>query len=135
MLSRGRHLIHDTLRRAVLVLERRARKATRPYASLLLGAIADRLRSPEELVAENQLLRQQLLVLCRQIKKAKLTPRDRITLVLLARRTKTWASATFIVQPETLLRWHREGFKLLWRRKSRTTKLQAIFAFVVLEIG
>ena len=89
MLWRCRHLIRDKLKRVVHFLEGKARNATRPYPSLLLGALADRVRSPEELAAENQLLRQQLLVLCRQIKKAQLTSTDRVTLVLLARRTKT----------------------------------------------
>ncbi len=119
MLSRCRLLLPDALKDVVFFLERRARNATRPAATLLFGALADRLRSPDELAAEKQFLRQQLLVVCRQIKKPQLSPKDRVTLVLLARRTKTWASATFLVQPETLLRWHREGFKLFWKRKSR----------------
>jgi len=46
------------------------------------------------------------------------TPLDRGLLVLLASRLRTWAGALLIVQPETLLRWHREGFRLFWRRKS-----------------
>jgi transposase InsO family protein len=40
-------------------------------------------------------------------------------LVLLASRVRTWRHALLIVQPETLLRWHRQGFRLFWRRKSR----------------
>ncbi len=40
-------------------------------------------------------------------------------LVLLARTVRSWKQALFIVQPETLLRWHRQGFKLLWKYKSR----------------
>jgi putative transposase len=40
--------------------------------------------------------------------------------VLLVSRLRTWRSALFIVQPDTLLRWHRAGFRLLWKRKSRT---------------
>jgi len=42
-------------------------------------------------------------------------------LVLLARLVQTWKQVLFIVQPETLLRWHRQGFKLLWKYKSRAT--------------
>ena len=122
MLSRCRLLRRDVRKDVVLYLERRARNSTRPAATLLLGALGDRLCSGTQLAAENQLLRYQLLVVCRQIEKPQLSPADRVTLVLLARRTKTWASATFLVQPETLLRWHRQGFKLLGRRKSRTTK-------------
>jgi putative transposase len=45
-------------------------------------------------------------------------------LVLLARRVSTWKQALFIVQPETLLRWHRQGFKLFWKYKSRAASLK-----------
>ena len=38
--------------------------------------------------------------------------------MLLAGRLRTWAGALLIVQPETVLRWHRQGFRLVWRRKS-----------------
>ncbi len=40
-------------------------------------------------------------------------------LVLLARMVRTWKQALFIVQPETLLRWHLQGLKLVWKYKSR----------------
>ena len=40
-------------------------------------------------------------------------------MVLLASRVRAWRQALLIVQPETLLRWHRQGFRLFWRRKSR----------------
>ena len=112
-------MLSDTLKRVVLYLEGKTRNATHPCPSLSLGAIGDRLRSPEELAAENQLLRQQVILLVRQFKKPKLTPRDRVRLILLARQTKTWASALLLVQPDTLLRWHRHGFRLFWKRKSK----------------
>ena len=40
-------------------------------------------------------------------------------MVLLASRLRTWKDALLIVKPDTLLRWHRQGFRLFWRRKSR----------------
>src|SRR5260370_8562825 len=43
---------------------------------------------------------------------------DRMLLALLARAVRTWKQALFIVQPETL-RWHRQGFRLFWKYKSR----------------
>ena len=46
------------------------------------------------------------------------TPADRLRLVLLARLIRGWRAALFIVQPETLLRWHRQGFRLVWRARS-----------------
>jgi putative transposase len=87
--------------------------------SLLLGTLTDLSRSKSELVAENALLRQQLIILRRQVKRPACTGTDRVLLVLLARMVRTWKQALFIVQPETLLRWHRQGFKLLWKYKSK----------------
>jgi putative transposase len=97
---------------------------TKPDAtSLLLGALADLARNKSELVAENALLRQQLIILRRHVKRPACTKTDRILLVLLARIARTWKQALFIVQPETLLRWHRLGFKLFWKYKSRAAFL------------
>lgn len=94
------------------------RKLTKPANhSLLSGAATDLVRSKHELVVENALLRQQLIVLRRQVKRPQLTSRDRALLVLLASRLQTWRNALFIVKPDTLLRWHRQGFRLFWREK------------------
>jgi putative transposase len=87
--------------------------------SLLHGTLIDLARSKSELVAENALLRQQLIILRRQVKRPACTRTDRMLLVLLTRMVRTWKQALFIVQPETLLRWHRQGFKLYWKYKSR----------------
>src|SRR5207302_5371127 len=83
------------------------------------GTVADLARSKSELVAENALLRQQLLILRRQVKRPACTKTDRMLLLLLARVVRTWKHALLIVQPETLLRWHRQGFRLFWKYKSR----------------
>jgi putative transposase len=84
----------------------------------LAGALGDLVRTKAELLAENALLRQQLVVLRRQITRPALTPADRLRLVLLARLARGWRAALLIVQPDTLLRWHRQGFLLVWRAKS-----------------
>ena len=95
---------------------------TRPLnTSLLLGTLADLARGKSELVAENALLRQQLIILRRQSKRPVCTKRDRCLLVLLARATRSWRKALLIVQPETLLRWHRQGFRLFWKHKSKAS--------------
>ena len=91
--------------------------------SLMLRMLTDLARSKSELVAENALLRQQLIILRRQVKRPACTKTDRMLLVLLARLVRTWKQALFIVQPETLLRWHRQGFQLFWEYKSRTASL------------
>jgi len=66
---------------------------------------------------ENALLRQHLIVLKRQVKRPQLTDPDRFRLVFLSHFTKFWKQALHIVQPETLLRWHRELFRIYWRQK------------------
>jgi putative transposase len=99
---------------------------TRPLnTSLLLGTLADLRRSKSELMAENALLRQQLIMLKRQVKRPSCTKADRLLLILLVRMVRTWKQALFIVQPDTLLRWHRQGFRLFWRQKSKASLTQA----------
>ena len=64
---------------------------TRPFTpSLLLGIIADLGRSKSDLMAENALLRQQLIILRRQVKRPACSKTDRVLIVLLARVVRTW---------------------------------------------
>jgi hypothetical protein len=83
---------------------------------LIIGAISDLTRSQADLVVENALLRQQLIVLNRQIKRSQLTNSERFCLVFLSHFTKFWKLALHLVQPDT---WHREMFGKYWRRKSQ----------------
>ena len=115
-LPRLRGLAHGFLSAA------RARIArwTRPVAlEIAVGAAADATRSRAVLLLENALLRHQLVVLSRTAERPQLTAADRGLLVLLSSRLRTWASVLVIVRPETVLRWHRQGLRLVWRRKSR----------------
>jgi len=84
----------------------------------LRGVAHDTLRSRAGLVAENALLRQQLLVLHRQVARPQFTPADRGWMVAAAWVTRTWHEALLIVQPATLLRWHREMSRRGWWRTS-----------------
>jgi putative transposase len=107
------------------VLHPRFVRWTKPLtSSLLLGTLADLSRSKSQLIAENALLRQQLIILSRQVKRPAYRKMDRMLLVLLARSVRTWQHALFIVQPETLLRWHRELFRLVWKRRSKVASHQ-----------
>jgi fido (protein-threonine AMPylation protein) len=85
----------------------------------VLGALADPGRGKSELMAENALLRQQLIILRRQVKRPAYRKSDRLLLVLLARMVQTWKEGLFLVQPETLLRWHRELFRVFWKHRSK----------------
>src|SRR5262245_61297314 len=96
------------------------RSAVRPAttSSLVLGAVTDLARGKAELVAEDALLRQPPIVPARSTKRPRRAPSDRALLVLPAGRVRTRRHALLIVQSATLLRWHRAGFRLLWRWRS-----------------
>lgn len=85
----------------------------------MMATVTDLARSRPQLIAENLLLRQQLLVLNRTVKRPRFTAVDRALLMLLASRLQTWRNALLIVKPDTLLRWHRAGFRLFWTWKSK----------------
>ena len=111
--------VQHLLRHAATILNRRLVRLTRPSPRPPnVDTAADLTRSKRALMAENALLRQQLLVLRRQVAQPKLSPIDRVRLVLLAAVTSGWKQTLLIVQPETLLRWHRQGFRLVWKTRS-----------------
>ena len=120
MPTRLLHRLITRGRAAALGFRRRLLAATRPaVAPVAVGALADLARSKPALVAENALLRHQLAVLRRSGKRPRCTTADRALLVLLASRVHAWRQALLIIQPETLLRWHRELFRRSWHRRSR----------------
>ncbi len=120
IVRRFQSIVERGLQKAAIVISRWTKPRSPAPA---LSTIGDLARSKPQLVAENLLLRQQLLVLRRSVKRPRLTPLDRALLVLLASRVRTWKDALVIVKPETVLRWHRQGFRLFWKRKSRATSL------------
>jgi putative transposase len=76
-------------------------------------------RSRSSLIAENLLLRKQLAFYQeRQIRPSRLTDAARLSLVFWSKLCN-WKSALVIVKPETLIGWHRRGFKVFWKLKSR----------------
>ncbi len=80
-------------------------------------------RDRTELALENLALRQQLAALRQKSTRPRLRSRDRIFWAVLSRIWTNWRSALLIVQPETVVRWHRKGFKLVWRWKSRRSNV------------
>jgi len=71
------------------------------------------------LVTENLALRQQLVILRRNTSRPGLRDRDRLFWVVLSNLWSDWRSVLVIVKPETVIKWHRQGFKCYWRWKSR----------------
>jgi hypothetical protein len=68
---------------------------------------------------ENLALRQQLAVLKRSVRRPQLRTRDRMFWVLLANAWRDWRDALVLVQPDTVIRWHREWLRRRWTTRSR----------------
>jgi transposase InsO family protein len=84
------------------------------------GLVADLFRSRTALLAENAMLRQQLIVAERKlVGRVRWTSWQRLAMSVAARLTPTWQTVTFLVQPATVLRWHRAGLRAFWRWRSR----------------
>src|SRR5579859_3265240 len=107
------------VRKGIQWLNQKLQQWTQPAdGSVVLETVSDLMRPKPELVLENALLRQQVIILQRGVKRPKVTNTDRRLLVLLASRLRAWCQALVVVKPETLFAWHRELFKLVWRHKS-----------------
>src|SRR4029434_9798009 len=90
------------------------------FLSLLLHVVVSPFRTKARLEAEIILLRHQLNVLRRCVpSNPKLAVADRLVFVWLYRLFPSALNAVPIVQPQTVIRWHRTGFRLYWRWKSR----------------
>jgi hypothetical protein len=88
--------------------------------SFVLAVLASPFRSKIQLEAENAALRRQLIVLQRKLRgRVRLTNHDRWFLVQLYRWFPSILKVVRIIKPETLVRWHRAGFRCYWRWKSR----------------
>src|SRR5262245_46089228 len=82
--------------------------------------VIDFFKSPRRLEAENLFLRHQLSIALRHAPpRLRLRGSDRALLVWMTRRWPSLLGAAQVVQPETILRWHRAGFTAFWRWKSR----------------
>ena len=89
--------------------------------ALLLASLRAAVRDRGDLVAENLLLRHQLAALSRPTRqKPRLRRRDRLLWVLARRLRRDWRRHLVLVRPETVIRWHRQAWRLFWRWRSRT---------------
>ena len=90
-------------------------------AYFVLAVLVSQLKSKSRLEAENAALRHQLIVLRRKVRgRAQLTNGDRWFFIQLYRWFPSILEALTIIRPETLVRWHRVGFRFYWCWKSRT---------------
>ncbi|MCP4576855.1 MAG: integrase, partial [Deltaproteobacteria bacterium] len=79
---------------------------------IILSLIAFKLFMVRDLAAENLALRQQLSTLQQKSKRPKIRVRDRVFWVLLSKIWSKWRNVLVIVKPETVVGWHKQGFKL-----------------------
>ena len=89
---------------------------------LILHLLRAQLLTRQNLVLENLALRHQLQVLSRGGKRPQIRDRDRLLWIFLSRIWRSWRQPLLLVQPETVIRWHRAGYLAYWRFKSRTRR-------------
>lgn len=89
---------------------------------LWFGALRHLFRSRRNLVLENLVLRQQLVVLKRRHPRLRLGALDKLFWIAARRCWSGWKHALIVVTPETVVRWHRAGFRFYWRLISRVRK-------------
>ena len=85
--------------------------------TVILTGLLRGVRTQRSLVLENLALRHQLAVLQRTAPPPRLRNTDRLFWVLLSRLWAGWTNAIFVVQPATVIRWQRSGFKIFWTSK------------------
>jgi putative transposase len=85
----------------------------------LLWALTAAVQPKALLIAGNLCLRQQLVVLQRRKLRPRLEDVDRRFWILACRWFSGWQTSLLVVKPETVLRWHRQGWRTYWRRRSR----------------
>ena len=92
------------------------------FSRLCVGLLARCFRSRRRLLLENLALRQQLAVLKRRQARPTLLPFDKLFWVLACRFWSDWKESLLVVTPETVVRWHRAGFRLYWSLISKVRK-------------
>lgn len=90
------------------------------YLLLLLSLVNSAVRDREALMAENRLLRHQLAVVTRPTRRRpQVRTRDKLFWVLVRALRRDWRRHLVLVQPESVIRWLRQAWRLVWRRRSR----------------
>ena len=89
------------------------------WLGILFGTLTSSVRTHRELALEDLALRQQLAVWKARQPRPRLTATDRLFWVVLSRFWTSWRHSLQVVRPETVVRWHRQGFRRYWAWKSR----------------
>jgi putative transposase len=106
----------------------------------VLGTCVSAFKGRRALTLENLALRQQLALVKRSVKRRRVTRIDRIFWIAFARYVDHWRSMLHALHPDTVVRWHREGFRRYWAGKSRrvgrpviTGELRALIRMMQVE--
>ena len=93
-----------------------------PILILALTFARSLFKSQHQLMLENLALRQQVTMLRQSVKRPRATVTDRMFWILFSRYVDDWRKVLHSLHPDTVVRWHRQGFRLYWRWKSRSPK-------------
>ena len=86
---------------------------------VFVASLFSSMKSQRELALENLALRQQVIMLKRSVKRARPTAMDRIFWIAFSRSVNNWRENLIALHPDTIVRWHRAGFRRYWAWKSR----------------
>lgn len=91
-------------------------------AILLISVVYSLFKSRHRLILENMVLRQQVAMLRQSVKRPRASMTDKLFWILFSRLIENWRQLLHALHPDTVVRWHREGFRRYWRWKSRGNK-------------
>ena len=92
------------------------------FLRLLAAFVVGSLKSQHQLVLENLALRQQVTMLRQSVRRPRVSMADRLFWILYSRYVNGWRNTLHALHPDTIVRWHRQGFRFYWRWKSRGPK-------------
>ena len=90
-----------------------------PFFIIAVMLFRSVLKSRRQLLLENLALRQQVTMLRQSVKRPRATVADKLFWILFSRYVDGWRKVLHGLHPDTIVRWHRQGFRFYWRWKSR----------------
>ena len=94
-----------------------------PFFLLIANFVHSLFRSQRQLVLENLALRQQVVMLRKSVKKPRPSVADKLFWILFSRYVDGWRKILYSLHPDTVVRWHHEGFRRYWNWKSRRRRV------------
>ncbi len=93
-----------------------------PFFLHIAAYVHSFIKSRRQLTLENLALRQQLAMLKPSVKRPQVSPADRLFWLLFSKYVEGWRAMLHALHPDTVVRWHRQGFRFYWRWKSQCPK-------------